>query len=155
MVTHLRQKGFTLIELLVVIGIIVLLSTIALTQLSSAREKARDARRFADVKSFQTSLELYYSDQREYPQANSLILGPDGTTPMCLSSDGFGTDVCGADRELYMNSVPRDPGTNDYEYSSTDGESYEIRFMLERDTADYPGDTPICAGPGAIIVCQD
>lgn len=40
---RINSKGFTLIELLVVIAIIGILSTIAITSLSGARQKARDA----------------------------------------------------------------------------------------------------------------
>jgi prepilin-type N-terminal cleavage/methylation domain-containing protein len=60
-----NKKGFTLIELLVVIAIIGLLSTLAVVSLNSARGKARDARRISDVKTIQTALELYKSDNGE------------------------------------------------------------------------------------------
>jgi len=62
-----NNKGFTLIELLVVIVIIGVLATLATVALSSAREKARDARRVSDVKQIMTALELYYSDAGSYP----------------------------------------------------------------------------------------
>ena len=61
--TSLRQKGFTLIELLVVIAIIGLLSTLAVVALNSARAKARDAKRVADIKQVQTALELFFNDE--------------------------------------------------------------------------------------------
>lgn len=64
-----RIKGFTLIELLVVIVIIGILATLATVTLSSARGKARDARRVSDIKQIQTALELYYSDSQTYPNA--------------------------------------------------------------------------------------
>lgn len=61
------NKGFTLIELLVVIAIIGLLSSVVLASLNSARTKARDARRVADIKQMQTALELYYDTNKRYP----------------------------------------------------------------------------------------
>jgi len=68
----LHQKissGFTLVELLVVISIIGLLSSIVLTSVNSARAKARDARRAADIRQLQTALELYYDANGSYPPA--------------------------------------------------------------------------------------
>ncbi|MDD4412701.1 MAG: prepilin-type N-terminal cleavage/methylation domain-containing protein [Patescibacteria group bacterium] len=62
-----NNKGFTLIELLVVIVIIGILATLATVALSSARGKARDARRVSDVKQIMTALEMYYNDAQGYP----------------------------------------------------------------------------------------
>ena len=58
----MKKKGFTLIELLVVIAIIGLLSTLAVVSLGSARQKARDTKRIAEVKALQTAIEMYKSD---------------------------------------------------------------------------------------------
>ena len=66
-----NKKGFTLIELLVVIAIIGLLSTLAVVALTSARTKARDSKRVADMKQLQTAMELYYSDNAAYPDCTS------------------------------------------------------------------------------------
>jgi len=57
-----NRQGFTLIELLVVIAIIGLLSTMATVSLNSARVKARDARRLADVRQLSMAVELAAAD---------------------------------------------------------------------------------------------
>jgi len=53
-----KKKGFTLIELLVVIAIIGLLATLAVVSMSSARAKARDAKRVSDVRQMSTILDV-------------------------------------------------------------------------------------------------
>ncbi len=69
------NKGFTLIELLVVIAIIGILSSVVLASLNSARQKARDARRIADIKQIQLALELYAdSNSGSYPTALSALV---------------------------------------------------------------------------------
>ena len=63
-----HKRGFTLIELLVVIAIIGTLASVVLASLNSARERARDVRRAADVQAIRTALELYALDhQGSYP----------------------------------------------------------------------------------------
>lgn len=143
----MKKKGFTLIELLVVIAIIGLLSTLAVVALNSARQRARDARRVADVKQIQTALELYYNDQDEYPAGNALELG-EGTdctgsaACVCLDADGFDA-ACTTG--IYMGSIPASPDPNGdiYTYTGLDAagadcattgedcDSYSLTFNLE------------------------
>lgn len=129
----MNKKGFTLIELLVVIAIIGLLSTLAVIALGNAREKARDARRVADIKQIQSAMELYYNDQNEYPDGASLVLG--GATAGCLgSTSGFAASSTACTGTIYMKSVPANPGPGGAAYTYTVGAGnteYEIDYTLE------------------------
>ena len=69
-----NQKGFTLIELLVVIAIIGILSTLSVLALNSARARARDAKRIADIRQIQTALEMYYNEFNTYPSSTLSVL---------------------------------------------------------------------------------
>lgn len=62
-----RNFGFTLIELLVVIAIIGVLASVVLASVNTARMKARDARRLADVRQLVLVLQLYYDDNNAFP----------------------------------------------------------------------------------------
>jgi len=99
-----NKKGFTLIELLVVIAIIGLLSTLAVVALGSARKKANDSKRLADVKQVQTALELYYTDNNSYPTTTAQVnLGTGNYT--CLGSSGFGASGTVKPNSLILSSI--------------------------------------------------
>jgi general secretion pathway protein G len=121
----INKKGFTLIELLVVIAIIGLLSTLAVVALNSARSKARDAARVADVKQIQTALELYYNSNDGYPTAGDIAGEPDdfesyiAVYPVAPTpSDG----TCSADENKYTY-VP-----------DAEHDTYKITFCLGEKT---------------------
>lgn len=113
-----KKKGFTLVELLVVIAIIGILAAIGITALSSARAKARDAKRIADLKNIQAALELYNNDKANYPTGTSLRLGTgtDCNNGPCIilcsgeTTTGFQNAACtGGTPVTYMGLVPKDP----------------------------------------------
>lgn len=111
------RKGFTLIELLVVIAIIALLSSVVLAALSSARAKARDARRISDIRQIQRAIELYPDDHNgAYPTSvNFLVLtGMTATTSFGtnrLTSSVYGTWDSDFQPLLapYFSKMPKDP----------------------------------------------
>ncbi len=122
----MNKKGFTLIELLIVVAIIGLLSTLAVVSLGSARVKARDSKRLADLKQLQTALELYYTDQNAYPPAPAVALGTGAAS--CLNATGFGNTGCSSP---YMGAVPADPKSPAvYTYTAASS-SYSISATLE------------------------
>lgn len=83
-----------MIELLVVISIIGLLATTVLASVNSARAKARDARRVADLKQIITALQFYYDDNGSYPP---VTYGPGGS----LS----GWEVSYKDSSQFLNQI--------------------------------------------------
>lgn len=83
---HSNRRGFTLIELLVVIAIIGILSSVVLASLNSARTKARDTRRIADLKQIQIALELYFDANSKYPTSLTQLVTSGGASGASLSS---------------------------------------------------------------------
>ena len=156
----MKQKGFTLVELLVAIGIIGILSSIAVVSVSNVRAKARDAKRVADVKQVQTALESYMNDKGEYPafQGNlGVNNGGNVINKLCGdTSAGFQNADCAA--TTYMSPVPANPAPNTMEYkyvsrtnatpaaacTGVAGEScvsYKIYFKLESGAGTLPKGT--------------
>ena len=129
-----NKKGFTLVELLVVIAIIGLIAVLAIISLSSARIKARDARRVSDIRQIQTALELYNDDQGTYPgeKTPAQLAGGD-----CMDTTGWkASGTCAA--STYISGVLGDPtgsGSYVYTYSPEAGPGYSITFQLENGTS--------------------
>ncbi|TXH02007.1 MAG: type II secretion system protein [Candidatus Moraniibacteriota bacterium] len=64
-----NKKGFSLIELLVVVAILAILVTIALSMVTSNRDKATDAKTKSDLNRLKIAFEDYYGDHNCYPPA--------------------------------------------------------------------------------------
>ena len=134
----MKSRGFTLIELLVVISIISLLSSVVLTSLNSARAKARDARRLADIQQIKLALELYYDDNGSYPVSDNWFSG-------YISAPGVEPAIGLAP---YI-SPPHDPlfdnETGDYIYFNPTGyvNGYAIKVYFDS-LADIDPSEPYC-----------
>jgi prepilin-type N-terminal cleavage/methylation domain-containing protein len=103
-----NQEGFTLIELLVVISVIGFLATSVLVALNSARVKARNAKRYSEVKTLVKALEIYRQDNGTYPLESDQFwhcMGPPGEN--CYFSAFTGNNAIVAAMSPYMASLPK------------------------------------------------
>lgn len=125
-----RRGGFTLIEILVAISIVAILTMIGITNFRVANKKARDGKRKGDLEQIKAALELYRTDEGEYP--GSVSFG--GT----IESGGT----------TYMNPVPDDPNEDYNYYYWSDNDTYRLCAYLELD------DSGSCSGSCGDETCN-
>lgn len=108
-----KKSGFTLIEMLIVIVIIGILASALIPRLNSARGRANDVARKADLQQIATALISYQIDSGRFPPAGGTL----STIEAELSAGG-------------MASVPKDPGNAtvlNWGYST--GENWEFLYQ--------------------------
>lgn len=129
-------QGFTLIELLVVVAIIGLLSSVVLSSLDTARAKARDTQRLADLREIRTALETYRSENGAYPSTSNAWRGS------CVGFGSYPNTGVGAWipdlAPRFMSVLPSDPrptadGNGCYLYRSN-GASYKVMAQVTVET---------------------
>mgnify|MGYP001587406703 CR=1 FL=1 len=104
-----KKAAFIFVGILGILLIPAILFSTVFLSLGSAREKARDARRQADIRQIQVGLEIYYSEQNKYPFSLN-ELSP-----------------------KYLPTTPIDPSTNQpYQYQlQPNGADYQVCAKLE------------------------
>jgi len=140
------NKGFTLIELLVVIAVIGILAAVIMASLNTARSKARDAKRIADLKQVQTALELYRNENNSYPAGSyTTIVNWTNMLTTNLITPG------------YLSGVPLDPGSYIYRYYSgtypytCNGISWtSYEYVLTFDLENSSSTVPLTGGTAAL-----
>lgn len=129
-----KNLGFTLIELLVVISIIGFLASLAMVSINSARVKARDSRRKADLTQIRKALDLYFDQYGYYPPSASCGYDCNGYS---YSTSG-GNWIAGL--QEFLPKIPVDPlnnaaapwgaGNYSYAYGNVGKDTYPAQYDL-------------------------
>ena len=101
----MKLRGFTLIELLVVIAIIGVLSSVVLVSLNSARMKAIDTRKKADLREIALGINQYFLATATVPPNIS------GSNWSVISTTNLGALV-----PTYLPRIPTSPNNEPYYY---------------------------------------
>lgn len=112
------KKGFTLIELLVTMGIISVLSSMAVFNFNQSRMRARDVQRKSDLGQLMKALELYKIDNGTYP---GTYTNPD--------TDNFQPQLLNGEYTKVTFNDPKGSDWAKYKYLNLGGDTMKYSLM--------------------------
>jgi prepilin-type N-terminal cleavage/methylation domain-containing protein len=133
------RQGFTLIELLIVIAILGILGAILFVAIGGTpQQNARDARRISEIGNLQLALELYNTDNEQYPATTGLSAALVPTYVGGLPADPRNNDA-GCGTTGYTPNFPDSSytaGDFGYNYTKLAGGGYVLAACLENSSND-------------------
>jgi len=136
-----KQHGFTLIELLIVVAIIGILAAIAIPNLLTAMQRARQKRSMADMRTIATAWESYATEMNRYTAAAAGHALATSTPLSWLDANLAPT---------YIKLIPHNDGWSNNFVASTGGNDY----MIESYGRDGKPDNGTGTGPTTNFDCD-
>ena len=90
------DEGWTLIEMLVVLSLIMILTSVAMTQYRNSVQAAKEGALRSNLYQMRDAIDQYYADKNKYPESLETLVS-----------------------ERYMRSIPKDPITNTTDWQTT------------------------------------
>ncbi len=110
-----RTRGFTLLEILIVVLIIGLIVALVVPNLVGQPDQAKIKMAHAQMKNFDTALQMYYLSNSHYPSTDQ------GLQALVERPSGF-PEPQSWGPQPYMKRIPLDPWGNEYVYSNENNE---------------------------------
>ncbi len=121
-----KEKGFTLIELMIVVAIIGILASIAIPQFASYRVKAFNSAAQSDLRTAQTTYEVFFNDNNEYPATEgvqtgtiTLVDSASGTATLTTSASVEFSSFAPSGAQAYSANTKHTSGDTEYKTSSS------------------------------------
>lgn len=140
--------GFTLIELLVVMVILAVLAAAVIPRVVGRAEDAKRARAVADIESLGTALDMYHTDNGDYPtteQGLAALRQAPTSDPVPKAWNG----------PYLKKDLPRDPWGNEYIYRCPGEHNPDSYDLMSYGADGQPGGTGKNADIGNWEVEQD
>ena len=124
-----KRRGFTLIEALIVAAIIGILVAMAISNLRSVMNRARQKRTMADMRTLALGIDSYETDRNAFPASAGFALPSGLSLPTATISD-----IVSEISPTYLRSVPLVDGWNSWFTYGTD--SFKANYILRSNGAD-------------------